>query len=72
MGRAIVRNAIRAAMPVPAVEAGNDYTPYATNRGWEWRNGAGFGGVAASQSKMIDHSDLIRLAVFCGIAGIHF
>jgi len=30
-------------MQVAAVEAGNDYTPYATNRGWKWRNCAGSG-----------------------------
>lgn len=28
--------------------------------------------VAASQSKMIGNSDLIKLAVFCGTAGIQF
>ena len=32
----------------------------------------GFWEVAASQSKMIGHSDLIKLAVFCGTAGIQF
>ena len=31
-GWAIDRNALRAAIPVPAVEAGNPYTPYATCR----------------------------------------
>lgn len=31
-GRTIPSKAIRAIMPVPASEAGNDYRPYATNR----------------------------------------
>jgi hypothetical protein len=29
-------------MPVPAMEAGNDYTPNATNRGWKWLVYEGF------------------------------
>jgi hypothetical protein len=28
----------------------------------------GFGEMAASQSKMIGHSDLIKLTVFCGFS----
>ncbi|XAP78261.1 hypothetical protein ABC955_00320 [Citromicrobium bathyomarinum] len=32
----------------------------------------GFREVAASQSKMIGHSDLIKLAVFCGFSANHF
>ena len=35
-GAGAVRNAIRAIMLVPTVQACNPYTPNATTRGWKW------------------------------------